>query len=213
VKIVFMAEEIDDRQKEADQKLNEILQKFRQKSEDLHQKSYEIFDKQLVYFSTGALGLSFVLIDKVVRDVNQSHHKWMLITGWVLLILTLLLNLVSHVVAAYIHRQTVRLIDEGLFDSPTSGKMDKKNRVLDFFNYLFYAIMVIGIIFIFLYASLNMLNMGNNNNKLNESITNVIPKVNTSTIEKSITNIVPIIPSAPKPAVTNTTTSAPKGKQ
>lgn len=209
-----MSKEIEELQKEQDKKLQEILQKFRQKSEDLHQKSYEIFDKQLVYMSAGALGLSFVLIDKVVKDVNQSHYKWMLITGWVLLILTLLLNLVSHVVAAYVHRETVRLIDEGLFDSANSGMIDKKNRVLDLFNYLFYGIMVIGIIFIFLYASLNLLNMPNQNNKMNESITNVIPKIDSSTtIEKSITNVVPVIPSAPKPVVTNTTTSTPKGKQ
>jgi len=134
----------------------QFIKDYRKATEKRFNKSQEAFDKQLVYITAGALGLSFVLIDKVVKDVHHSKYIWMLISGWSLLIFTLVLNLASHAVAAYLHRETVAIIDRRNIIREAKS-IDKKSNVLIFLNYIFYFFMLLGIVFIFLFASLNIL--------------------------------------------------------
>lgn len=39
------------------------------------------FDKQILFLSSGALGLSFAFIKDIVK-LNESNHKWLLVLSW-----------------------------------------------------------------------------------------------------------------------------------
>ncbi|HXS35872.1 MAG TPA: hypothetical protein VN721_04180 [Flavipsychrobacter sp.] len=59
-------------------------------------KSNEAFEKQLTYISGGGLALSFVLIDKVLKDISKTQYRGLLIVGWALLAITLTDKVVTY---------------------------------------------------------------------------------------------------------------------
>lgn len=90
---------------------------------ELRKESDLQFDKQLRYISAGAIALSVTLISSI-RDISLN---WMLIFAWILLIVTLLLNLISHKVA-------VRALDYEIVhrsDNDVNNKSDKLTSVLN----------------------------------------------------------------------------------
>ena len=59
-------------------------------NEDLLQavnSSNELFEKQLSYISGGALALSFIVIEKVLKDFSKTTWKGLLVAGWSCLLL------------------------------------------------------------------------------------------------------------------------------
>lgn len=69
-------------------KMNESLDKVIEKSED-------DFEKQLIFIASGALGISFAFIEKIV-PLNTSVYFLVLALSWISLTLALCVNLFSH---------------------------------------------------------------------------------------------------------------------
>ena len=65
---------------------------------DLISKSEEEFEKKLTYIGAGALLLSLTFIDKII-SLESSYYIGFLISGWATLTLSLLSNLMSHLLA------------------------------------------------------------------------------------------------------------------
>lgn len=80
-------------------------------SEDLYKQelyktltySNEQFDKQILFIASGALGVSFAFIDKLI-ELRKSIRKELLIDSWYLLSIVILIALVSH----FISLQSIR---------------------------------------------------------------------------------------------------------
>ena len=75
--------------------MEKSLKDFKASSLENLDASQELFEKQLSFVSAGALGVSMFLIEKVVKNLSNAHHKWMIIICWALLGFTLILNLIS----------------------------------------------------------------------------------------------------------------------
>jgi hypothetical protein len=58
-------------------------------------KTEDHFDTKILYIGAGALLLSLTLLEKIIQ-LETSTGIWILITGWVLIVGSLLLNLASH---------------------------------------------------------------------------------------------------------------------
>jgi len=87
--------------------ITDLLSIHQSELQGLVVKSDDAFEKQISYISSGALGLSFILVEKLIPDIIGSSLKILLFLGWVCLAGSLLINLLSHRIASKLHGQTI----------------------------------------------------------------------------------------------------------
>lgn len=121
-------------------------------------KSNEHFEKQISYISAGSLGLSFLLIEKVLGDIWATKDKWLLITGWSLLALTLISNLISHQLAMSFHYKSIGEIEgylcgENEYNEIKIALRNRKIKAVNVFSIIFLSL---GIVSIITYTSINI---------------------------------------------------------
>lgn len=133
--------------------MSDNLEGFRKNSELVLQKSQDDFEKQLSYISAGALGVSMFLIEKIVKDLSNAHCKWILIVSWSLLGFTLIGNLLSHYFCINFNYKTIEEIDSERYDRV---KAEKRNSYVKFINTSTVFALVIGIIFLIIFTSINI---------------------------------------------------------
>jgi ABC-type transport system involved in multi-copper enzyme maturation permease subunit len=133
----------------------ENLQRVKEKSDD-------DFEKNITYISAGALGLSMTFIEKIV-NLPKAIHFWILITAWGLLTLTLLANLLSHYLSSYYHEKTTDEFDD---ENPDIlQNIDKRNKRLRQINVGTVISLILGIIFLIIFSSINLYQMSDKNQK------------------------------------------------
>lgn len=117
------------------------------------QKSHDSFERQLNYISAGALGLSILFIEKVVKDISSTQCKWLLKISWGLFTLTLISNLLSHVFTSTKHNKT---LVEIYSDKYEPQKAIARNREIRFWNIVSVTFLICGIISQIIFISLNI---------------------------------------------------------
>jgi hypothetical protein len=133
--------------------MNTEIKEFKKSSEEILQKSQEDFEKQLSFISAGTLGISMFLIEKVIKDLSIANHKWIIISSWCLLGVTLVGNLVSHFLAVQFNYRNIKEIDA---DSYNQEKSICRNNIIQGFNIATLVTLLIGIIFLILFLSINI---------------------------------------------------------
>lgn len=131
------------------------LQKYRDHLESVIIKSQERFEIQLSYISAGALGLSLAFIKDIVQSVHLAKYKWLLYLGWGLLTATLVLNCVSHMIAAILYRRTMLDIDKKS-DKYDSLKAEYRSKAITICNIISVGFLLFGISAIVLFVSINI---------------------------------------------------------
>ncbi|SHF80556.1 hypothetical protein [Flavisolibacter ginsengisoli] len=148
----------------AQRKYEEGLRKYEQQCAEikafglelkvLFQKSQDNFEKQLSYISAGALALSIGFIKDIVQPIKDSSSKWMLLLGWGLLIFTLLLNLVSHIIAGKNARKGAKETED-IDKTYDPDRIDKRASQMDMINWTTVGTLACGIVLIVLYITFN----------------------------------------------------------
>lgn len=118
-------------------------------------ESWRYVEKMQYAIASGALALSVTLL--TFTDVVQC--KWLIITSWILLVASILINFASHIVS-YIASDTTR---EKMFDRIREGtpyepnaindiinKYNKPTMWLNIFSIVFLALGVIGLLIFFI---------------------------------------------------------------
>jgi hypothetical protein len=59
------------------------------------------FDKQVLFIASGALGISFAFIDKLVPQLDSATNKCFLIYSWYAFAGVIFISLVSHLVSSF----------------------------------------------------------------------------------------------------------------
>lgn len=129
----------------------EALQRIKDKCED-------DFEKLITYICSGSLALTFTFIEKIV-PFKYSISLWLLITGWVLLVWTLLINLASHYYSKHLIDKTIDDIDNDIPDLHLI--IAKRNKSINRVNISTIATLILGILLIFCFVSVNAINMSN----------------------------------------------------
>lgn len=137
----------------SDNKNIDPIQDFATELRTLVFKSNEYFEKQLNYISAGALGLSMVIVEKLIKDLGLSENKWMLFLSWALLGLTLISNLVSHVFTSKWHNKTLSEIDEEKYNYI---KARKRNKYINRWNFGSIVLLLSGLVFQILFLMINI---------------------------------------------------------
>ncbi|MBS1914701.1 MAG: hypothetical protein JST87_00355 [Bacteroidetes bacterium] len=121
-------------------------------------ESQKTFEKQLSLIASGALGLSLTFVHQMIGDVEKIKFSCFLLTGWMLLVVTLLLNLSSHRVADAILRKSIFDIEQFVFRKVKydENKHDKRNRLIAYMNNGSLATLIIGISLIIFFTFLNL---------------------------------------------------------
>ena len=181
--------EKDERQQERD---SDLLNHIKEKSED-------DYEKNITYISAGTLVLSLTFVEKIV-NLGQSAGVVFLIISWVLMGLTLGINLVSHQLAGYYSYTAYNNIRAGQID--TLETFLRQNRLIMVLNWVTTGSLFLGISCLIVFCSLNAFKMAN--------------KPNNSTIEKKVVDtsglehrgrLLNIPTNALKPVPNTTTTS------
>jgi len=167
-----------------------ILQEYKLELKLVYEKSQDAFEKQLSYLSAGALGLSILYIEDVIKDIKTSELKWALIASWIFLTLTLIVNLLSHYLSSRNTFKSIKEIDDGDYNAKKVNiRIDQVNVI----NKSTIVTFIIGILLLITFVI---------NNTMNQKINNTKPDLQKGVVPTSA-------PQNPKPQTGQNPTSAP----
>lgn len=148
-------------------------------------KTEDDFEKKITQISAGALALSITFIDKIV-NLSNAEHFWVLIIGWVLLALTLSINLISIIISRKLNLKTVDEFDE--FDCKRISKEElvhnikKRNNFISNLDIASLTKLLLGIFMIVAFCSINLKSKNNidmsHKDQIEKGRTIYIPQVN-----------------------------------
>ena len=104
---------------------------------DIRKESELLFDKQIRYISAGAIALSVTLIS----SIREIELNCILLTAWILLIVTLLFNLFSY-------KTTSRSVDYDIIHKPESSSDNIFIKLTRLLNWLSIVTLVAGLSFL-----------------------------------------------------------------
>lgn len=133
--------------------MEESLKTYALELRTLIDKSNDSFEKQLNYISAGSLGISMIVVEKIVKDLSKTNHNYYLILSWCFLGLTLVSNLLSHVFSSWVHGKTLSEINSEAYDYESAKK---RNRRINIWNFISIAFLLTGIIIQIIFISLNI---------------------------------------------------------
>ena len=139
----------------------------RQKIQDVIDKTEDNFEEKLTYLSAGSLGLTLTFIEKIVPLENSIVISF-LVAGWGLLVLTLLLNLSSHMFSKHLMQKTQKEMDDSNSETDNNSiylKVIKRNRIIDFINWVTVILLIFGISSIIAFVSINSFHKASKNER------------------------------------------------
>jgi hypothetical protein len=113
------------------------------------------FEKNLVYLSAGSLALSIGFIEKIAKQ-NSVNCKWLIIISWLLLALTLLLNLASHLISVENSSKAREEIDLDLPGQVLYANITQRNNKMRKINWITFFLFALGVITSVIYCSINL---------------------------------------------------------
>lgn len=107
---------------------------------ELRKESELQFDKQLRYIAAGAIALSVTLIS----SIQEISINWVILVAWILLIVTLLVNLISFKIA-------VKALDYEIVFHPKTNEENKNDKWTKGLNIASIITLVTGLTFLVLF--------------------------------------------------------------
>lgn len=117
-------------------------------------KSDDDFEKYITFIASGALGLTLTFLDKI-SPLDKAVFIWIIATGWILLSLTLLINLYSHFLSSKYTTKSIDEIDDEIDYDSLRENLDKRNTNINKLNGWSIFLLFLGILFILIYVILN----------------------------------------------------------
>jgi hypothetical protein len=136
-------------------KSNEAVNKIKEKSED-------DFEKQLIFIASGALGISFAFLEKLV-NLSKSIYLWTLAVAWVCLALALCVNLWSHYLSKNLAEKSIDdqddYHDRKMDYEQLCANIKRRNSIIDRVNYSSIAALFLGLTFLIVFVTINISHM------------------------------------------------------
>jgi len=134
------------------------LVKYEEELISLQHKSQDLFEQQLSYISAGCLVLSIGFVKDIVKNVKLADLRPLLIAGWILMIVTLLVNLISHLFNVYLYDKSISDVRKSItrksnFDA---DRTDNRFKIIKKMNWLCIFTLIIGILLVVVFIYFNM---------------------------------------------------------
>jgi len=120
-------------------------------------KSQDDFEKYINLMASGGLVLSLTFLEKIV-SLDKAICKAFVISGMYLMVVTLLSNLYSHYKSMLDSDATIKDIDDKNYDKIFKN-IEKRNRVINFLNKISIWSLIIGILCLITFVTININNM------------------------------------------------------
>ena len=120
-------------------------------------KSQDDFEKYINLLASGGIVLSLTFLEKIIT-VDKTIFKSLYVIGLILLVLTLLSNLYSHYKSIKDSDLTILEIDEKKYNDIFKN-IEKRNKIINRLNRTSIWSLIIGVIFILTFVTLNLFNM------------------------------------------------------
>jgi hypothetical protein len=133
--------------------MDESLLNYKRELLSLLEKSSDNFERQLNYISAGAIGISMIIVEKVINDLANSKCKSTLVLSWSFFTLTLVSNLLSHIYTFSIHSKTIEEIDDQQYNYQQAKK---RNDRIKNWNFISALMLIFGIVLLIIYVSINL---------------------------------------------------------
>lgn len=134
---------------------------YRSSIYDQQTKSHDSFEKAMTFITSGALALTLTFHDKIV-PVENATAVLLIAIGWVLLAITLFVNLISHYLSSKSLNKSADEIDQVITYQLTfddfNRNLDSRNRNIDRLNKSTIWTLGIGLIAIIMYVIINIYN-------------------------------------------------------
>ncbi len=125
-------------------------------------KSENDLERKITYISAGALALSITFMEKIV-DLTSAEHFYLLIIGWILLALTLAVNLISTLTSRKLTMKSLKDFDDEIEESELIKNIAKRNNLISNLDLASLISLLIGIFFVVTFCSVNLENRKINN--------------------------------------------------
>lgn len=133
--------------------VNKDLKEYKAIVEKYYEKSQETFEKQLSFISAGSLGFSMFFVEKIVNDFNKVDCRLLIIFSWLLLGLTLIINLISHLLSARSNYNTLKEINDNEYDF---NKANSRIKTINCLNWITIGSLLFGILLFIIFVLLNI---------------------------------------------------------
>jgi hypothetical protein len=120
-------------------------------------KSDDDFEKYITLISSGGLGITIAYMNQIV-PLKAAIVIWVLLTGWILLIATLFLNLYSHYKASKDKEDTINDIDEDIPYDCLMKNIENRNKIINNLNFWSIICLGLGLLSIILFTIINSYN-------------------------------------------------------
>lgn len=138
---------------------------FRNAVYETKSKSQDDFEKYINLIASGGLALTIAFFDKIVQ-INIAICLYIIVFGWFLLVLTLLLNLISHFKSVKYNELTILEINAKEYDK-VFDNVEKRNKIINKLNGISLISLIAGVILIIIFVTINIYKMNNSNQKPN----------------------------------------------
>lgn len=142
-------------------------------------KSEDDFEKYINLMATGGIILGFTFMEKIF-SLTKVHHIWAIISGLILLVITLLTNLYSHYQSMNNADKIITEIDNEDYENIFNNS-NRRNCKIKLLNNISIWSLIIGCLFIMFFITNNLVNMNQNNNPQPKDLPN-LPKPDTGRI-------------------------------
>ena len=129
------------------------IQKFKNELQIIISKSHDRFEQQLSFISAGSIAVSVAFFEQLVDDRNNVNCKILILLGWFLLVITLMVNLWSHIYSFKLHSKTIEEINNKQYEYINA---ENRNKKINSVNYFTITTMIIGISLIITFVALNI---------------------------------------------------------
>ncbi|MBA7589602.1 hypothetical protein ES708_31689 [subsurface metagenome] len=69
--------------------------------------SYEQFDKNVLFIASGALGISFAFVEKIIPDLEKACKTNLLINSWYFFAGVIFISLIAHFISVLANRWAI----------------------------------------------------------------------------------------------------------
>jgi hypothetical protein len=109
------------------------------------------FDKSIQYIASGALGISFAFIEKLV-PLKDAHETWLLILSWILFAITIFVSLFCHFLSIMFNEWAIKNVESTDYEKGVSIR----NKVIYFINAIMIYKLFIGLVTLIIFININL---------------------------------------------------------
>lgn len=124
-----------------------------------YKESATLFEKNLLYITSGALGVSFTFLSDIV-NLESAKYFWLLIFAWSLFTIVIFISLIAHYLSMKSLNHEMKHFLEKSKPNNNFNKLVKKLNLSMIFGLFF------GLIFLVLFITINLTSMADKNNPI-----------------------------------------------